>query len=139
MSIRGKGGFSGNFTETFRLIGLAFFILTGYNTDRTAKETISKQEEYGGNFISVTDEDGNEFELEHLDTIEWNGQTYLAFFPAEQEGEETPEEELGLVILKAIQENGEEILSTLDSDEEMDAVYEEFMKELFAEEDEEDS
>ena len=62
------------------------------------------QEEYGGNFITVTDEDGNEFELEHLDTIEWNGQTYLAFFPAEQEGEETPEEELGLVILKAIQE-----------------------------------
>ena len=97
------------------------------------------QEEYGGNFITVTDEDGNEFELEHLDTIERNGQTYLAFFPAEQEGEETPEEELGLVILKAIQENGEEILSTLDSDEEMDAVYEEFMKELFAEEDEEDS
>lgn len=97
------------------------------------------QEEYGGNFITVTDEDGNEFELEHLDTIEWNGQTCLAFFPAEQEGEETPEEELGLVILKAIQENGEEILSTLDSDEEMDAVYEEFMKELFAEEDEEDS
>ena len=97
------------------------------------------QEEYGGNFITVTDEDGNEFELEHLDTIEWNGQTYLAFFPAEQEGGETPEEELGLVILKAIQENGEEILSTLDSDEEMDAVYEEFMKELFAEEDEEDS
>jgi uncharacterized protein YrzB (UPF0473 family) len=139
LSIRGKGGFSGNFTETFRLIGLAFFILTRYNTDRTAKETISMQEEYGGNFITVTDEDGNEFELEHLDTIEWNGQTYLAFFPAEQEGEETPEEELGLVILKAIQENGEEILSTLDSDEEMDAVYEEFMKELFAEEDEEDS
>ena len=59
------------------------------------------QEEYGGNFITVTDEDGNEFELEHLDTIEWNGQTYLAFFPAEQEGEETPEEELGLVILKS--------------------------------------
>ena len=75
------------------------------------------QEEYGGNFITVTDEDGNEFELEHLDTIEWNGQTYLAFFPAEQEGEETPEEELGLVILKAIQENGEEMLSTPDSDE----------------------
>ena len=48
------------------------------------------QEEYGGNFITVTDEDGNEFELEHLDTIEWNGQTYLAFFPAEQEGRKPP-------------------------------------------------
>lgn len=94
-------------------------------------------EEYGANFITVTDEEGNEFELEHLDTIEFNGQTYLAFFPAVQEGEEeADEEELGLVILKAIQENGEEILSTLDSDEEIDAVYQEFMKELFTEEDE---
>ena len=88
-------------------------------------------EEYGANFITVTDDDGNEFELEHLDTIEYNGQTYLAFFPAEHEGEEAPnEEELGLVIL-------EEILSTLDSDEEIDAVYNEFMKELFSEDEEE--
>lgn len=95
-------------------------------------------EEYGANFITVTDDDGNEFELEHLDTLEYNGQTYLAFFPAVQEGEEANEEELGLVILKAIQENGEEILSTLDSDEEIDAVYNEFMKELFADEAEEE-
>ena len=94
-------------------------------------------EEYGANFITVTDEEGNAFELEHLDTIEFQGQTYLAFFPAVQDGEEAQnEEEMGLVILKAIQENGEEILSTLDSDEEIDAVYNEFMKELFAEEEE---
>ena len=94
-------------------------------------------EEYGANFITVTDEEGNEFELEHLDTIEFQGQAYLAFFPAGQDGEESQnEEEMGLVILKAIQENGEEILSTLDSDEEIDAVYNEFMKELFAEEEE---
>lgn len=95
-------------------------------------------EEYGANFITVTDDDGNEFELEHLDTIEHNGQTYLAFFPAEHEGEEAQnEEELGLVILKTVLENGEEILSTLDSDEEIDAVYNEFMKELFSEDEEE--
>ena len=30
-------------------------------------------EEYGANFITVTDEEGNEFELEHLDTIEFQG------------------------------------------------------------------
>ena len=95
-------------------------------------------EEYGANFITVTDDDGNEFELEHLDTIEYTGQTYLAFFPAEHEGEEAQnEEELGLVILKTVLENGEEILSTLDSDEEIDAVYNEFMKELFSEDEEE--
>ena len=94
-------------------------------------------EDYSANFITDTDDDGNEFELEHLDTLEYNGQTYLAFFPAVQEGEEENEEDLGLVILKAIQENGEEILSTLDSDEEIDAVYNEFMKELFADDEEE--
>lgn len=95
-------------------------------------------EEYGTNFITVTDEDGNEFELEHLDTIEFNGGTYLAFFPTVNEDDaEQDEEDMGLVILKAIQENGEDILSTLDSDEELEAVYNEFMKELFAEEDSE--
>ena len=27
-------------------------------------------EEFGPDFITVTDEDGNDFELEHLDTLE---------------------------------------------------------------------
>ncbi len=94
------------------------------------------EESFGPNFITVTDEEGNEIELEHLDTIEWNGQTYLAFFPVEHEGEELAEEEEGLIILKAIEENGEEILSTLDNDEELDAVYEQFMEILFDDEDE---
>ncbi len=94
-------------------------------------------EEYGPNFITLTDEDGNEFELEHLDTIEYNGETYMAFFPAvdEEDGEES--EDTGLVILKVIEEDGEEQLSTLDSDEELEAVYQQFMETLFADEEEE--
>ncbi len=94
------------------------------------------EDTFGSNFITVTDEDGNEIELEHLDTIEWNGNTYLSFFPTEQEGEEVNEEEMGLIILKVIEENGEEILSTLESDEELDAVYEQFMLSLEEMEDE---
>ena len=39
------------------------------------------------------------------------------------------------MILKVIHEDGEDLLSTLDSDEELDAVYERFMEELFDEED----
>ena len=130
---------SGNFTETFRPIGLAFFILTGQYRQNSKGDHLYARRIRRNFYHRHRRRRQTNLELEHLDTIEWNGQTHLAFFPAEQEGEETPEEELGLVILKAIQENGEEILSTLDSDEEMDAVYEEFMKELFAEEDEEDS
>ena len=100
-------------------------------------------EEFGPDFISVTDEDGNEFELEHLDTIEYNGQTYMAFFPAvESEGEDGDsvkdvdlDEEYGLIILKVVDVNGEEQLSTLDSDEELELVYQQFMESLFQEED----
>ena len=43
-------------------------------------------EEFGPDFITVTDEDGNDIELELLDALEHNGQTYMAFFPAVPEG-----------------------------------------------------
>ena len=95
-------------------------------------------EEYGANFITVTDDEGNEFELEHLDTMELNGTTYMAFFPAVTEEEQEQDEDLGLIFMKVIQENGEELLSTLDSDEEAEMVYNAFMEELFEDEDEEE-
>ena len=102
-------------------------------------------EEFGPDFITVTDEDGNEFELEMVDSLEHNGITYFALFPAVGEDEETGEpidvdaddEEFGLVIMKTIMENGEELLSTPDSDEELEEVYALFMERFFEEEDEE--
>ena len=79
-------------------------------------------EAFGPDFITLTDEDGQQFELELIDSLEHNGTVYHALFPAEQEGEEQDEEEMGLVILKVIEENGEELLSTPDSDEELDGI-----------------
>ena len=96
-------------------------------------------EEFGPDFITVTDEDGNEMELEFVDALEHNGSTYMAFFPAVEEEADEDSEDYGMVILKSIMENGEELLSTLDSDEELDEVYDLFMERLFAEEDEEES
>ena len=102
-------------------------------------------EEFGPDFITVTDEDGNEFELEHLDTLEYEGETYMAFSPAAplddgsgRPADETGDEDYGIVILKVIHENGEELLSTPDSDEELDAVYQHFMERIFDEEEEEE-
>ena len=102
-------------------------------------------ETFGPDFITVTDEDGNDFELELVDTLEHQGVTYYAMFPAVEADDETGEpkdvdaddEEYGLVIMKTIVENGEELLSTLDSDEELDTVYELFMELFFQDEDEE--
>ena len=101
-------------------------------------------EAFGPDFISVTDENGNEFELELVDSLEHNGVTYYAMFPAVAENEETGEpvdvdaddEEYGLVIMKVIEENGEELLSTPDSDEELDSVYNLFMERFFDEDEE---
>ena len=87
-------------------------------------------------FITLTDEDGQEFELEFLSDLENQGVAYKIFQTTESEDEEESEEEGGLVIMKVIVENGEELLSLPDSEEEAEAVYDLFMEELFAEEEE---
>ena len=92
-------------------------------------------EDFGPNFISLTDEDGQELELEYVDALELDGQTYMAFFPAVEEGKEPDDDEdYGLIILKSVTENGEEMLSTLDSDEELTRVYEAFMEQMMDDE-----
>ena len=93
-------------------------------------------EDFGPTFITVTDEDGKELVLEFVDALEYNGQMYQDFFPAETEGENEDDPDNGLVILKVIHEDGEDLLSTLDSDEELEAVYEQFMELLFDEDEE---
>ena len=94
-------------------------------------------EEFGPDFITVTDEDGNDIELELLDVLEHKGQTYMAFFPAVPEDEtDEDSEDYGMVILKSIKEDGEELLSTLDSEEELTEVYDLFMELLFQDEEE---
>ena len=45
-------------------------------------------EDYGSDFITIIDEDGTEFELEVLTSVEWNGETYLAVTLAGSEDEE---------------------------------------------------
>ena len=97
-------------------------------------------ESFGPDFITLTDEDGNEVELEYVDTLELNGTVYMAFFPAVEHDEEITDidlddEEYGLIILKEIDVDGEKQLSTLDSEEELENVYDKFT-ELLLEEDE---
>ena len=93
-------------------------------------------EEYGNDFITLTDEDGNEIELEHLDTVEYNGQTYMAFLPAEMSLEDAYE----LFILKVeLEDDGEEVLVSLDDEDEeaeMFQIFSERLEETFEEGDE---
>ena len=93
------------------------------------------REEFGPTFLTVTDEDGREIALEFVDALEYEGVLYQAFCPAEVEGEEQNPDD-GLIILKVIRENGEDLFSTPDTDEELEAVYDLFMEQLFDDEEE---
>ena len=93
-------------------------------------------DEFGPNFVTLTNDEGNDIELEYVDALEHNGTTYMAFFPVVEEDseDEENEEEYGLVILKSQMENGEEFLVTIDDEEEIDKVYDLFMEQILSDE-----
>lgn len=90
--------------------------------------------EYGDNIISISDDEGNDFELLVLDEADMNGVHYLALTEAKNPEEE---EDLEVIILKVIQdeESGEDLLSTVDSDDELEAIYQIFEDQMFADDD----
>lgn len=90
-------------------------------------------ENYGSDFITIVDEDGTEYELEVLSTLEYNGETYMAVIPA-GEGQDL---ELEVSILKSVDEDGESILCAIEDEAELEAVYDLIMDELYEEEEEE--
>ena len=90
-------------------------------------------EDFGNDIITITDDDGNEYVLEHLHTLEHKGRFYMAFLPTDISEED---EDYGLIILKVIEENGEEILGSVDDPDELEEVYELFASVLFDEEEE---
>ena len=92
-------------------------------------------DEYGSDFMTIVDEDGTEFELEVLSTLEYNGFTYLAVVPAVDADEDV---DLEVSILKSVEEDGEPILCAIEDEEELKAVYDLIMDELYAEEEDED-
>lgn len=85
-------------------------------------------EENKSNYVILTDEEGNEKEFEHIDTLEDNGTVYMAFIPAEL----NLEEEAEVVILKIVEEDGEELLASVDDEEESLRLYNLFMSRLEA-------
>ena len=88
---------------------------------------------YGDDIITITDEDGVEYVLEVLATMEVDGCQYYALVPASSE----EDEDLEVSILKAIEENGEEILCAIEDEDELERVYNIMMDELYADEEDE--
>ena len=85
--------------------------------------------DFGSDFMTIVDEDGEEYELEVLTSLDYNGQTYLAVIPAGLEESDTPE----VSILKSVEEDGEPILCAIEDETELETVYNLIMDQLYEE------
>ena len=82
---------------------------------------------FGNDFITISDDDGNEFVLEHIDTVEEDGNYYMAFLPTDMDEDD---ESYGLIILKKVDKDGEEVLITLESEDELSKMFDIFAQRL---------
>lgn len=92
------------------------------------------EDQFGSDYITIVDEDGSEFELEVLSTLEYNGCSYLAVIPAGSD----EEQDLEVSILKSVEEDGEPILCAIEDEDELESVYDLIMEQLYEEDDEDD-
>ena len=91
---------------------------------------------FGSDFMTIVDEDGTEYELEILTTMDYNGFTYLAVVPADDSEDAGINYEVS--ILKSVEEDGESILCAIEDEQELETVEKLIMDQLY-EEEEDDS
>lgn len=81
-------------------------------------------------YYTLTDEEGNEFKFEMVGQCEFKGETYYAMVPADAAEDD---DALEYTILKVVVEGDEEILVSIDDDEEFDDVAD-YFDDLFTQE-----
>ena len=91
------------------------------------------ESDFGASFITIEDDDGNEFELEHLSTLEFEGEEYMVFLPADMD-EDDPD--YGFIILQVEEVDGEEQFVSVDDEDKLQRIYDYYMEEVFSDEEE---
>lgn len=86
--------------------------------------------EYGAEILTLLDDDGVEHEFELVDSEEVDGVRYVALVPVFDDSEELLEDSGELVVLRALEEKGEEFLEAIEDEEEFDRMAEFFMERL---------
>ncbi|MBP3747347.1 MAG: DUF1292 domain-containing protein [Ruminococcus sp.] len=82
---------------------------------------MSEMNEYTPELFELIDDEGNKKNFELIDAAEINGEQYYCMVPA-VEDEDFLNSDCDIVILKTIDDNGEEILASIDDDDEFDEV-----------------
>ena len=84
------------------------------------------------NVIELIDEEGNEVSFEHLMTLEHEGKQYICLAPVEPM-EDVEEDELVILRIET-DEDGNDCYATVETDEELEAVFEKYLEIVEADE-----
>jgi len=86
------------------------------------------------NIVELTDEDGIVNKFEYLSTVPYEGEEYVVLMVLNEDGQE-PEGDDGEVVILQIDkdENGEDIYVSVEDDEVCQAVFDKFMEDMDAE------
>lgn len=87
-------------------------------------------EEYGPDIITLMDEDGQEHEFEMVDTLDRDGERYVALVAAYDDPDEQLQDDGELVVLKVVTEGEEEFLEAIEDEVEFDEIAAIFMERL---------
>ncbi|MBQ2900046.1 MAG: DUF1292 domain-containing protein [Oscillospiraceae bacterium] len=87
------------------------------------------EEDYGNDFITLVDGNGKETEFEIVDSLVSENNEYFALIPVET-ADNVDSDDGELVILKVVEENGEEFLDEIEDDDEYENIAEIFMERL---------
>lgn len=89
-----------------------------------------KDKDYNPDLITLTDDDGKEYNFEVLDAIETDTARYLALLPTYDNPQKMLEDSGELVIVKVEEENGEEYFCEIEDDDEYETVADAFVDRL---------
>lgn len=93
-------------------------------------DNIKENEEYNPDLISLTDDDGKEYNFEVLDAIETETDRYLALLPVYDDPQKMLDDSGELVIVKVDEENGEEFYCEIEDDDEYETIADAFVDRL---------
>ena len=93
------------------------------------KKPQENEEEYGPDILTLVDENGTEHEFEVVDNLVTDDNEYFALIPTET-ADNIDSDDGQLVILKVVEENGEEFLDEIEDDEEFEEISGIFMDRL---------
>ena len=90
---------------------------------------MSEMNEFTPDLFELIDEEGNKKQFELFDIAEINGEQYFAMLPA-IEDDNFLDSDCELGILKSVEEDDEEILVSIDDEDEFETVSSYFMERL---------